>query len=61
MLYEPLIGFPGHAQSDFVQINYSVGEREAEERLLPMLEGRGMAVMINRPFMNGARSCSTRN
>jgi diketogulonate reductase-like aldo/keto reductase len=30
-----------------------VTEREAEQRLLPMLADRGIAVMISRPFMNG--------
>ena len=39
---------------DFVEINYSVTERAAEERLLPMLADRGIAVLISRPFMNGA-------
>jgi len=39
---------------DFVQINYSVGEREAERRLLPFARDRGIAVLINRPFAEGA-------
>jgi diketogulonate reductase-like aldo/keto reductase len=38
---------------DFVQINYSVAEREAEEALLPMARDRGLAVLANRPFANG--------
>ena len=38
---------------DFVQINYSVGEREAESRLLPMARDRGVAVLANRPFAGG--------
>jgi len=38
---------------DFLQINYSVGEREAERRLLPMARERGIAVIINRPFAGG--------
>jgi diketogulonate reductase-like aldo/keto reductase len=38
---------------DFVQINYSVGEREAESRLLPMARERGVAVLANRPFAGG--------
>ena len=38
---------------DFVQINYSVGEREAEQRLLPMARERGIAVIANRPFAGG--------
>jgi diketogulonate reductase-like aldo/keto reductase len=39
---------------DFVQLNYSASEREAEERLLPLARERGMAVLVNRPFMRGA-------
>ncbi len=38
---------------DFVQINYSVGEREAERRLLPLARERGVAVIANRPFAEG--------
>jgi diketogulonate reductase-like aldo/keto reductase len=38
---------------DFVQINYSVGEREAERRLLPLARERGLAVIANRPFATG--------
>ena len=38
---------------DFVQINYSVGEREAERRLLPLARERGVAVIANRPFAGG--------
>jgi diketogulonate reductase-like aldo/keto reductase len=36
---------------DFVQLNYSIGEREAEKVLLPLAAERGMAVLVNRPFM----------
>jgi aryl-alcohol dehydrogenase-like predicted oxidoreductase len=39
---------------DFVQINYSVAERDAERRLLPLALDRGVAVLINRPFAEGA-------
>jgi diketogulonate reductase-like aldo/keto reductase len=39
---------------DFVHVNYSIVERRAEERLLPLARDRGLAVLINRPFMNGA-------
>ncbi len=38
---------------DFVQVNYSVGERGAEERLLPLARDRGVAVIANRPFARG--------
>ena len=35
---------------DFVQLNYSVDERAAEERLLPLAAERGIAVIVNMPF-----------
>lgn len=38
---------------DFVQLNYNLGAREAEDVLLPMAEDLGMAVLINRPFGAG--------
>jgi diketogulonate reductase-like aldo/keto reductase len=39
---------------DFVQINYSLGEREAERRILPLAHDRRVAVIVNRPFLDGA-------
>jgi len=38
---------------DFVQINYSLAERNAERVLLPLCQSRGVAVLINRPFQDG--------
>ena len=38
---------------DFLQINYSVAERSAEQRLLPLAAKRGIAVIVNRPFAGG--------
>ena len=38
---------------DFIQINYSLGEREAEDRVLPLAQDLGIAVLINRPFQAG--------
>ena len=35
---------------DFVQINYSVAEREAERQILPLAGERRIAVLVNRPF-----------
>jgi len=38
---------------DFAQFNYSLGEREAEQRILPFCKENGIATLINRPFMRG--------
>jgi diketogulonate reductase-like aldo/keto reductase len=35
---------------DFVQINYSIAERDAEARILPLAQARGIGVLVNRPF-----------
>jgi diketogulonate reductase-like aldo/keto reductase len=37
----------------FLQINYSLGEREADQRLLPEAQDLGVAVIINRPYQAG--------
>jgi diketogulonate reductase-like aldo/keto reductase len=41
-------------QWDFVQVNYSLAETEAGERLLPAAADLGVAVIVNRPFTQGA-------
>ncbi len=38
---------------DFVQINYSITERAADERLFKIAQDRGVAVIVNRPFGGG--------
>jgi aryl-alcohol dehydrogenase-like predicted oxidoreductase len=38
---------------DFVQLNYSLAEREAEKRLLPLAAENQLAVLVNRPFAEG--------
>lgn len=39
---------------DFVQFSYNPLDREAEQRLLPLAQQRGIAVLVNRPFREGA-------
>lgn len=41
------------ASWDFVQLDYSLEDRAAETRLLPLAAERGMAVLVNRPFGGG--------
>lgn len=45
---------------DFVQINYSIREREAEKALLPLATDRKIAVIANRPFATGDLFSRTR-
>jgi diketogulonate reductase-like aldo/keto reductase len=53
-LHEPLERFLAREKPDVVQMNYSITERQVENRLLPRAADRGVPVIINRPFMNGA-------
>lgn len=38
---------------DFVQFNYNIETRAAEERLLPIAQAKGIATLINRPYKRG--------
>ena len=49
-----LEAFLKREKPDVVQVNYSITERLAEDRLIPLIADRGVALVINRPFMNGA-------
>lgn len=49
--YEEFAAVMRTERLDFVQLNYSLGEREAEQVLLPLARDRGVATLINRPYM----------
>jgi diketogulonate reductase-like aldo/keto reductase len=53
-LHGELATFLERESPDFVQLNYSITEPQAEARLLPLAADKGAAVLVNRPFMNGA-------
>jgi diketogulonate reductase-like aldo/keto reductase len=38
---------------DFVQISYSLVDREIEQRILPLARDRGIGIIVNRPFREG--------
>ena len=44
---------------DFIQINYNLAAREAGQRILPLAQDKGLAVIINRPYQGGSlfRKC----
>ena len=53
-LHGALEQFVRREKPDVFQVNYSITERQAEDRILPMAADLGLPVIINRPFMNGA-------
>lgn len=52
--YEELARVLVSEDPDFVQLNYSIAEREAEQRLLPLAAEKRIAVLANRPLAGGA-------
>ncbi|HWV08461.1 MAG TPA: aldo/keto reductase [Pseudomonas sp.] len=48
--HDDLLEVLAEEKVDFVQLNYSVGERNAEKRLLPYCADNGIATLVNRPF-----------
>ena len=51
--FNEMIKIMKEEEIDFAQFNYSLGEREAEQRILPFCKENGIATLINRPFMRG--------
>jgi diketogulonate reductase-like aldo/keto reductase len=59
--HEDMEGIMKTIPLDFVQFTYNVLDREAERRLLPLAQERGLAVIINRPFRGGSLFGRVRN
>jgi aryl-alcohol dehydrogenase-like predicted oxidoreductase len=49
-----LVRYVEHGAIDFVQVNYSLMEREADKTVLPAALANRVAVLINRPFGDGS-------
>ena len=58
--HDSLLQVLGAEHFDWVQFNYSLGEREAESRLLPYCAEHRIAVLANRPFADGGLFDKTR-
>jgi diketogulonate reductase-like aldo/keto reductase len=52
--YEELAKVLETEDLDFVQVNYSIAEPQSGRRILPLAAERRLAVLINRPFAEGA-------
>ena len=51
--YPAIMDLIRDAAVDFIQVNYSMLEPEAADAILPMAQDNDVAVVINRPFING--------
>lgn len=51
--YEALEDVMRRHDLDFIQVDFALGNRGAAERLLPLAQDRGMAVLVNLPFGRG--------
>ena len=51
--FDTIAGFIEDGLIDFIQVNYSMLEPEAGDRLLPVAMDNGIGVAISRPFING--------
>ena len=51
--FERVEAYMKNVPLDFIQVNYSIPQSEAEQRVLPAARDSGIAVLIRSPFMNG--------
>ncbi|MFJ5300885.1 aldo/keto reductase [Pseudomonas sp. NPDC088368] len=50
LYFEPLAWWAENGPIDFIQVHYSIRTREAEQRILPAAQRRGLGVMLNMPL-----------
>lgn len=51
--YDDMVEIMNRHDLDFIQVDYSLGNRGAADRILPLARDRGMAVLVNLPFGRG--------
>lgn len=51
--YDEFIETIGRETLDFIQVDYALDNRNADQRIIPLARDRGMAVMTNLPFGRG--------
>ena len=51
--HEPMMQLMDRGVVDFIQVNYSLLEPEAGDTVLPMAQEKGVAIIVNRAFVNG--------
>ena len=51
--HEPMMQLMEMGAVDFIQVNYSLLEPEAGDTVLPMARDKGVAILVNRAFVNG--------
>jgi aryl-alcohol dehydrogenase-like predicted oxidoreductase len=58
---EAFAGVMGKEKLDFIQVDYALDNRGADDRILPLARERGMAVMVNLPFGRGRLFAATKS
>jgi len=51
--YDDFAAVMAREELDFIQVDYAIDKRSAEERILPLAAERGIAVLTNLPFGRG--------
>ena len=57
--YDQLKAAMNNYKLDFIQVDYSIDNRNAAEEILPMAQDKGIAVLVNMPFGGRRNAAST--
>jgi len=57
--HEKMVDLLEHERVQIIQVNYSLGDRAAADRVLPTASDKGVAVMINVPFGGSGRAANS--